>query len=119
MIVTEWLHVPDSNCKGMCADACGPIGMSQKEADRIAANHDGLELSVDETLTCSALHDGRCTIYDDRPLVCRLWGSTDRLPCPFGCEPDNGLLPTVRANELMTSVMADSPPILTHQGTNQ
>ena len=37
------------------------------------------------------LQEGRCTIYDDRPLVCRLWGAAENLICPFGCKPDRYL----------------------------
>jgi hypothetical protein len=39
------------------------------------------------TLTCNQLVEGRCAIYDDRPLVCRLWGAIPTMRCPFGCEP--------------------------------
>ena len=38
-------------------------------------------------LTCSKLQAGRCAIYSIRPLICRLWGATKRLPCPWGCKP--------------------------------
>ncbi len=29
----------------------------------------------------------RCTVYERRPLICRLYGMTEELPCPFGCKP--------------------------------
>jgi len=27
--------------------------------------------------------EGGCVIYDDRPDICRVFGLTDKLPCPF------------------------------------
>ena len=30
--------------------------------------------------------------YEDRPLLCRLFGNVSRMPCPFGCEPKGGFI---------------------------
>lgn len=46
-------------------------------------------MAAGEDYTCPALVDGQCSVYDDRPLICRLWGVTEGLPCPYGCEPDS------------------------------
>jgi hypothetical protein len=35
--------------------------------------------------SCELLVDGRCSIYQDRPLICRLYGVAEGLPCPHGC----------------------------------
>ena len=29
-----------------------------------------------------------CQVYDQRPLICRLFGTTPRLPCPRGRGPE-------------------------------
>jgi hypothetical protein len=42
----------------------------------------------DGQLTCPLLVDNRCSMYDNRPLICRLWGIIREMPCPFGCAPD-------------------------------
>jgi hypothetical protein len=35
---------------------------------------------------------GQCTrIFDLDPMVCRIYGLTKRLACPYGCEPDRWL----------------------------
>ena len=38
-------------------------------------------------LACPLLRHGRCTVYAQRPLVCRLWGVTESMECPHGCRP--------------------------------
>jgi len=40
-------------------------------------------------LSCPHLGDKGCQVYDERPLICRLFGTTPRLACPNGCSPDN------------------------------
>lgn len=92
MLIIEWLKVPNIGCQGLCQKSCGPIGMSQKEVDRIAKNH-GRTVTYDpDTLACSELDDeGRCGIYDDRPLICRLWGVAEEMPCVYGCVPERTL----------------------------
>lgn len=77
-------------CKGQCAEACGPIGFSVEEGRRIAAAGAHIpnvnEVGHRSVYVCPALTDRRCSIYRDRPTVCRLWGVSEPLPCPHaGC----------------------------------
>lgn len=82
--------VPNANCKGLCQEACGPIVPSLAEEARVRARY-GVVIDFDrKTLGCTLLHDGRCGIYADRPLLCRLFGAVEKMPCPFGCAPDSG-----------------------------
>lgn len=38
--------------------------------------------------TCPMLTaDQRCSVYELRPLVCRLWGMSEQMPCAWGCTP--------------------------------
>lgn len=49
----------------------------------------GGKFDIRADLTCNHLSDDkRCEIYEDRPMICRVYGMTRALPCPFGCEPD-------------------------------
>jgi hypothetical protein len=81
-------------CKGHCWLSCGPIDMASRERQRIRSA--GLRITDrDEarrqpsTYWCEALGpDGRCAIYALRPLICRLWGTTPALRCPYGCMPE-------------------------------
>ena len=46
-----------------------------------------------DVLTCPALDVafGLCSVYPDRPTLCRLWGVVEKMRCPFGCEPERYL----------------------------
>ena len=83
------------DCKGLCLDACGPIHASEHERARL---HPRLKLhrrgdgnilfDLLFNKPCPALRDKRCSVYSDRPLICRLYGATEVLRCPHGCEPE-------------------------------
>lgn len=46
-----------------------------------------------ETGKCGYLNDrGRCDVYEVRPLVCRVFGASQKLPCIWGCKPRQPLL---------------------------
>lgn len=97
-----WAQVPSVNCRGLCTESCGPIGMSRAEEAILARR--GVTVGFDpETLTCDQLKFGRCSVYEDRPMVCRLWGAIPDMPCPFGCEPT---LTSAEGRALMQSVLA-------------
>lgn len=92
-------QVPEINCKGLCADSCGPIEMSTTE--RATIRKRGVEITDRDValarlrdegdFDCDALVDGRCSVYEDRPMICRLWGVTETLRCPYGCEAERVL----------------------------
>jgi Fe-S-cluster containining protein len=94
--------IPGINCKGLCQESCGSIGMTNLEQDIIARKH-GRDLPLLEIFDdlCPALSpEGRCTVYDDRPFICRLWGTVDKMPCEHGCEPGTGLFTDAFARAL-------------------
>lgn len=90
-------EIPDLACKGFCANSCGPIDMSDTERSRLVDL--GVEIPVFTTerarawadgarLDCPALSPMRtCSVYEDRPLICRLWGVAESMPCVWGCRP--------------------------------
>lgn len=111
-----YARIPDAGCKGLCVDACGPIMMTGRERTRIAER--GVEVpDGDEGLRrlqetggsyrCPALDAiGHCTVYDVRPLVCRLYASVPEvsvLSCEHGCRPAVPLT-QVQARELVQEV---------------
>jgi Fe-S-cluster containining protein len=97
--------IPTVACKGLCTEACGPLNMSEVERQRIADR--GVDIPTPDvligsgSLTCPALVDGRCSVYEVRPLICRLWGAVESLPCPHGCEVTPGLLMDAGAHALL------------------
>ena len=52
--------------------------------------------------------EGRCSVYSIRPLICRIWGAAEGIPCVFGCQPER-LLSKEEADVLMREVQALSP----------
>lgn len=88
-----WDKVPAmKNCQGKCQGSCGPIPISGEEK-RLVEAHSGHGLDWDTTTwKCNMLSKtGYCTVYSVRPLICRIWAATKRLPCPHGCEPERWL----------------------------
>jgi Fe-S-cluster containining protein len=82
-IAMIYARVPKMQCQGKCQQCCGPITYSEAEAQRL-----GVIQFDPETLTCEKLSaDGRCSIYAQRPLICRLWGTVPSMACPHGCTP--------------------------------
>lgn len=80
--------VPNINCKGLCQECCGPVLQSVAETQAMTKAAGGKIPSLRSDMTCGLLKNGRCSIYKDRPLICRLWGVTREMPCPFGCLPE-------------------------------
>ena len=108
-----YADVPDVPCKGLCQEACGPIGCSAIEADQLQDN--GLALPrvrvhpQQGPMTCSHLTDaGRCAIYAHRPMVCRLFGAVKAMTCPHGCRPAGGMLTDEAARALAMELQAMS-----------
>lgn len=87
---------PLTTCKGLCVDQCDQrIPTSSGERELISKRH-GIELLPSSRSgkgkPCPALVEGRCSVYVDRPLICRLYGVADGLICPHGCVPDNEMM---------------------------
>lgn len=87
-----YAELPTIACKGQCWDSCGPISMSRIEWLRITTRlgytpRQQIDPERPETLTCPMLKDHRCSVYELRPMICRLWGIVESMPCPWGCRP--------------------------------
>lgn len=83
--------VPDFQCKEGCWDCCGPIHWSPAEdvvIDDWLKQHGRKQRfinSVADFLRCPYLDaDDKCTIYEVRPIVCRLSGVVPEMPCEYG-----------------------------------
>jgi len=95
--------LPTVKCKGLCHQFCAAVPVYDVELVRLerAAKRKLPVLDVGtpdrntNILTTNELQDPscplllmrRCTVYSDRPLICRLFGVAEGLPCPHGCEP--------------------------------
>lgn len=91
-----WPHVPhhvqaawsrlegNLECKGLCQESCEGWVCTEDEGAvlaRVAGK------PVAEGKICPFLDDGGCSVHAVRPLVCRLWGQVESMPCRFGCKP--------------------------------
>lgn len=108
-----YAKVPDTGCKGLCQEHCTTIAGGRREAQRMtdagfpiptsaAALMRERRSAVTEAEPCAALsEEGRCLARRVRPLICRLWGSTEGLPCEHGCVPEGGRLTDAEAKQLI------------------
>lgn len=88
-----YAELPHLDCKGHCFEECTVIPCSSRERDRAAEALGEPLIAPPPRLICSALNllDHRCRIYEKRPLICRLWGLAEGMPCPHGCKPERVL----------------------------
>lgn len=78
-----YASIPSSKCADGCHACCHDlIQMSPEERD----NMGGYEF----TDSCIHLVNGHCEVYERRPLVCRLYGSSELLRC-VDCEAEGML----------------------------
>jgi Fe-S-cluster containining protein len=105
-------RIPKFKCQPGCNACCGPVPLCTKEAavlkEIVKDNPDRSLLEglnsfmtpVDSNLNCKFSSAKGCTIYEDRPFMCRLYGTTEALKCPLGCKP-NIFLTQNEENSLM------------------
>ena len=108
-----YARIPEVHCKGLCDAACGMIPMGQLEKEQIEAAigrplttspmDNGNVMLGDLGDSCELLVMGRCTVYDQRPAICRVFGAAEGLPCRHGCVPDR-VMRDVEAAQLFQAV---------------
>lgn len=83
-----YAQIPSFKCKEGCTDCCGFIMFSKREWQKIPK-----KFHKPECIACPYSANGACEIYEDRPFICRLYGTVDtpRLRCPHGCAPEKML----------------------------
>lgn len=78
--------IPSFQCKEGCVRCCDNwIQYAPEEAERCGEfTHMGSR--------CEKLDEKeRCTVYPDRPFICRLFASSEIMPCPYGYGPEQPL----------------------------
>tara|TARA_R110000868_G_scaffold176609_4_gene414499 strand:+ start:10662 stop:11018 length:357 start_codon:yes stop_codon:yes gene_type:complete len=94
--------LPTMKCKGLCHESCGPAPALPAEAARM--HKKGIEPPDYDrnTLDCNYLSNEKtCSIYDDRPLICRLFGMVKKMKCPHGCIPEAGMMSEQKSIKLI------------------
>lgn len=108
-----YAQVPDVGCRGLCQDQCSTlrVGPAERAAvkaagGRVAQPRDRAEAGESLADPCPSLTSaGRCGVYAVRPMICRVYGAAEGLPCPHGCRPAEGLLQDDRVRVLLDRAM--------------
>jgi Fe-S-cluster containining protein len=98
-----YAELPAMQCQGLCSDSCFSLVQTPLERDYVA-NRTGVQLQLVQTppTACKALGMlGTCTVYEVRPLICRLWGMTAGMRCQYGCQPEGGFLSAQQVYEYL------------------
>lgn len=107
---TLYARVPKVKCKGLCTDNCSVISCSTWEAKRM--ERDGARVPHEDPLQCPFLSiEGKCSAYDSRPLICRLFGAAEGLPCEHGCEVDGEPISDELGTDLANASIAIGGPM--------
>jgi hypothetical protein len=80
-------HIPSFACQPGCHDCCGPVTTSSEEMARLPVKSDAEHEAALANLSCPHLGKNGCMVYSERPLICRLFGTTPQLPCPNDHRP--------------------------------
>lgn len=80
-------HIPSFACIPGCHDCCGPVTTSSEEMARLPFKSTAEHEAALANFSCPHLGEHGCRVYAERPLICRLFGTTPRLACPNGQRP--------------------------------
>lgn len=80
-------RIPSFECTPGCHDCCGPVTASSEEVSRLPVKSEQEHDRALEALNCPYFGSNGCQVYGERPLICRLFGTTPSLPCPNGKGP--------------------------------
>ena len=81
-------HIPSFACLPGCHDCCGPVTASPEEMARLPGKTTAEHDAALAELNCPYLGKNGCEVYAERPLICRLFGTTPKLACPHGMRPE-------------------------------
>jgi hypothetical protein len=88
-------HIPSFECVPGCHDCCGPVTTSSEEISRLPVKTDAEHEAALDELNCVHLGADGCNVYAERPLICRVFGTTPHMPCPHGRRPEDMLDPDI------------------------
>jgi hypothetical protein len=69
------------------------VTTSSEEMSRLPVKSDAEHAEALEQFNCVHLGANGCEVYAERPLICRLFGTTPRMPCPNGRRPQQMIDP--------------------------
>lgn len=109
-------QIPSFKCIKGCTDCCGPVFMTELELSLIGFQR------IPHSTKCPYAQKGGCSIYDRRPIICRLFGVVNDkfLTCSFGKGPalklDNDTSRWILTKSQLISAKAGYPKVIqTHE----
>jgi len=88
-------EIPGFECVPGCSECCGPVPAHEWETNRLGIEDaESVTAAALKCLTgvevkkCPLLEGGKCSVYENRPLMCRLFGTVEDLKCPYGKAPE-------------------------------
>lgn len=107
----DLMHIPKVGCIPGCHDCCGRVPFTDAERARVEADRPDIEWLPRRTgrwlphdgkqvRHCAFLGPDGCTIYEKRPMICRLYGAAEGHECMHECGPLKKLS-RERARQLM------------------
>lgn len=116
LIDAQYAKIPTFKCVDGCTACCGPIVTSRLEYKRMLSAAGRTEKDVSQEALrnikngccdCPFIDKAkqRCSIYEVRPAICRLFGAVDHetLKCPYGARPDV-LLTDVESGQILKTI---------------
>lgn len=103
------MKLPVMRCDVGCGDCCGPAPVTEKEYKQVVeyAQQNGIT-PIEQDLTCPFYQKGTCQVYPVRPLVCRIFGHSEKMPCSRGYNtnlPERKIQKMVRHNGPTTRLL--------------
>jgi hypothetical protein len=98
-----WAAIPRIDCRKRCAGSCTVIPLHRVELVKLRTRAPKVEtrvfngapevsvLAITPDGDCPLLLFNQCTVYEVRPLICRLYGVAAGMPCVHGCKPARAL----------------------------
>lgn len=77
-------HIPAFECVPGYHDCCGPVTATSEEVARLPIKTEAEHKAALSQYSCPYLGKNGCEVYGERPLICRLFGTTPSLACPNG-----------------------------------
>lgn len=84
--------IPKFTCIPGCHACCGPVPCNPEEQAALHLGTPIIPTKIDN-VTCIFLTDQGCSVYANRPFMCRLFGTTQNIRCPRGAKPNKLLTP--------------------------
>ena len=82
---TDRMPLPMMQCDDGCGACCGPAQCQTWEYQRIEAFAAKNKLMpVRQGITCPWFQGGKCSVYEVRPFVCRMFGHSPKTKCVKG-----------------------------------